>query len=471
MNKKTKLEARKLLSRRRIRFAEIGVTIVCVGFAGIFGFKYVVNPLILSSSAATRNTVIYDAIKGYAIEGDILDQNETLIMGNGTAGGSAVSAYPLNYSYAWLLGYYSVNSGKENSFGLRGNLKDYSRFLLDSSNKGATTYLTTDNGLQNYAYQLLDNKEGSVIVLDNKTGAIKCFASESTIDYDVNDPSTLLNTTVAESQYRRGTYEVDPPGSTFKVVTSAAALKLKEEENLGDDYFTYTDTGTYVAPGSDFTITNWADKQYGTINLEEGLNHSVNTYFANLGVKIGGKKLQEMASSFMIGKTIEIPFLGTITSSIDDLSKADDAEIAQSAFGQGHTQVTPMNLAMIAQAVANNGVMMSPYIVSNIKMGSIPLYHYWPKKLNTCIDETVDTGLKQIMHSTAVGYGLTEAQYGMVYAKSGTAECTNGRIHTYIIGFTENYSFCISQNNSDISTTLWGPTQQLVSYLNSMSTK
>jgi hypothetical protein len=73
MNKKTKLEARKLLSRRRIRFAEIGVTIVCVGFAGVFGFKYVVNPLILSSSAATRNTVIYDAIKGYAIEGDILD--------------------------------------------------------------------------------------------------------------------------------------------------------------------------------------------------------------------------------------------------------------------------------------------------------------------------------------------------------------------------------------------------------------
>lgn len=463
------MEARKLLSRRRIRFAEIGVTAVCVAFVGAFGLKYIVNPYLLPSSVGTRNTIMYDAIKDYVVEGDIVDSSGNLIIGNASPGTSAYAASPMDYSYAWLLGYYSVDSGRENAYGLRGNLKDDSLFYLDSQNKGATTTLTTDNGLQNYAFQMLNGEEGSVIVLDNKTGAIKCLASQSTIDYDVNDTNTLLNTDVDGAQYRRGTYEVDPPGSTFKVVTATAALKKQEDEKLDDSFFAYDDNGTYVPAGSDFTITNYGNKSYGSLTLETALNHSVNTYFANLGVKVGGKLIQETASSFMIGKKVEIPFLGTITSRIDDLSTADDAEVAQSAFGQGHTQVTPMNMAMIAQAIANDGKMMSPYIVSDISSGKMPLYHAFTHQLSTCMDDTVNTKLKAIMHTTAVGYGLNEQQYGMVYAKTGTAECADGRIHTYIIGCTEKYSFCISMNNSDTSTTLWSSAQQLVKYMNQMS--
>ena len=75
------------------------------------------------------------------------------------------------------------------------------------------------------------------------------------------------------------------------------------------------------------------------------------------------------------------------------------------------------------------------------------------------------------MHSTAVGYGLSESGYGMVYAKTGTAECADNRIHTYIIGFTENASFCISLNDSDTSTTLWYHAKKLVQYLNQMYAK
>lgn len=447
------------------------MTIVCVGFVSIFGLKYVVNPYILPSSAATKNAVLYDAIKDYVIEGDIIDRNSNVILGNASAGSSATAQSPMNYSYAWLLGYYSVNSGKENAYGLRGNLKDYSLFLLNSQNKGATTSLTTDTGLQNYAYQLLNGKEGSIIVLDNKTGAIRCLASQSTVDYNVNDTDTLLNSSVEGAQFRRGTFETDPPGSTFKMVTAAASLKMKEEETLSDDFFSYTDTGTYTPPGSDFVITNYMNKSYGTLDLQQALVNSVNTYFANLGVKIGGKRIQEMASSFMIGKDIEIPFLDTIHSRIDDLSTVDSAEVAQSAFGQGHTQATPMNIALIAEAIANGGVMMSPYIVSEIKTGTIPVYKYFPHKLSTCLDTTVDDEMKTMMHATAVGYGLDEATYGMVYAKSGTAECTGGRIHAYIAGFTENESFIISMNDSGASPTIFGEMRQLVSYLNNMNTK
>ena len=258
-------------SRRRIRLAEIAVTVICVAFCTTFGMKYVIKPFYDPSSQATKNEITYDAIKNYVIEGDIVDGYGNLVSGNASSGVRATTSYPENYSYAWLLGYYSVASGKENSFGLKGNLKDYSLFTLDSSNKGATTYLTTNTALQDYAYSLLNGQEGSITVIDNKTGAIRCLTSQSTIDYDVNDTTSLLTSTVENSQFRRGTFETDPPGSTFKVITAAAALKKQKDESLDDAFFQYTDTGSYIAPGTDFEITNFGDKVYGDVDLEHFL--------------------------------------------------------------------------------------------------------------------------------------------------------------------------------------------------------
>ncbi len=452
-------------SRQRIRLTEIAVTAGCVGFVGLFGIKYLIMPQLFKDKAAEKRTVTFNAISDYVIEGDIKDADGNIICGNASPGESAVVPDAEAYSYAWLTGYYSVNSNKENAFGLRGNLKDYSLFNLDENNKGATVTLTTNTELQNFCYDLLNGEEGSVIVLDNKTGAIKAFASQSTIDYNANDPTSILRADVEGSQYRRGTYENDPPGSTFKVITSAAALKMKEDENLDDSFFEYNDTGDYNPVGSDFHIHNFDDQVWGQINLEQALNNSVNTYFANLGVNVGGERIKAMAEKFMIGKTIEIPFLTTISSSMD-LGDQKPAIIAQTAFGQGNTQVTPMNMALAAQAIANNGVMMRPYIVSDISQGMIPLYKFFPHKLSNVLDETVEAELKRIMHSTAEGYGLTEERYGMVYAKTGTAECANNRVHTYIIGFTKDAAFMISKNNSDLSSRLWPAAGRLVTEIN-----
>lgn len=464
-NKSKKTPSPKAIAKQRIRLAELAAIVVCVLFCSVFSMKYLIGPMVDSSKNATKRTITYEAIKGYMIEGDYIDRSGNLILGNASAGIKGTASYPENYSYSYLLGYYSVNSEYENTYGLRGNLVDYSLFTLDSNNKGATVQLTTDSGLQDYAYSsILGGREGSVVVIDNDTGAILCLTSQSTIDYDVNDMESFLTTDVAGAQYRRGTYENDPPGSTFKVVTAAAALEKAENENLGEDYFQYYDTGTFIAEGSDWTINNYANIAYGEIDLEQAMVHSVNCYFANLGIKIGGDALREMAEKFMIGSNIEIPFLCTLKSSFD-INDANPDTIAQTAYGQGNTEITPTHLALIAEAVANGGVMMSPYIVESVKSGSIPLYKHRAKKLSTCIDETVDAELKTIMHSTAVSYGLTE-DYGMVYAKSGTAECADGRTHKYIIGFTDEYSFCISTNNTTAEAFLFGEAQMLVNYLN-----
>ena len=455
------------ISMRRIRLVEVVGIIVSLVFTSFFAYKYLINPRINANANKTKYQIIYDAIKPYAIEGTIVDRDGNTILGNAAIDSRATADYPQNLSYAWLLGYYSINEHQQNSYGLRGNLKDYLLFQLDKNNQGALVKLTTNTDLQNYAYQLLDGMEGSITVLDNQTGEILCLSSQSTVDFNVNDPNSMLASNVAESQYRRGTFEKDPPGSTFKVVTAAAALTMQEDENLDDSFFQFNDTGSYIPAGSDFVITNFQNQVFGTIDMNTALAKSCNCYFADLGIRVGADKLTKMMNAFMVGKDITIPYLDTIHSSYN-IGNNDNAELAQTAFGQGNTTITPLHIAMMAQAIANDGVMLQPQIVKSIQSDGRTLYRSSKNSLSTTTTHSVNEKLKEYMHSAALEYGLSESGYGMVYAKTGTAECANNRIHSYMMGFTDRYSFCISANNNNGSAELYGIAQRLVRYLNNL---
>ena len=445
--------------KNKLRTCEILCALFPIGFVSMFGYKYLILPSVDSSYTQTKNRITYEEVSTYAQEGDYLDRNGNSIMVSGYA------QEPENYSYAYILGYYSINENAENTYGLRGNLKDYTWFHLDESDKGATVRLTTDNSLQDYCYGLLNGQEGSIIVLDNSSGKILALASQSTIDYNVNDTDSFTSNTTTDGQFRRGTYENDPPGSTFKVITAAAALEKQEEENLGDDFFQYTDTGSYLPEGDTWTITNYNNEVYGDCDLDTAMRYSVNCYFAHLGIEVGAERLKEKAEEFYFGKDIEIPFLCTLHSSID-IEASSTGTIAQTAFGQGNTEVSPLQLAMVAQAISNNGDMMQPYIVQSIANSSQTFYKAKNKKLSSTMTSTVNEKLKEAMHEAALEYGFYEESYGMVYAKTGTAECANDRIHCYMIGFTDSYSFCISMNNIQISTQLYGQAHELIQYLN-----
>lgn len=452
-------------ARKRIRGAEVLVFVTAIGFTALFGGKYVIMPMADDAYAETKRAVSYDEVSAYGIEGDYVDRNGNLIFGNASAGTGGSAESPMNESYAYLLGYYRTDAYTEYTYGLRGNLMEYTWLHLSSENKGATVTLTTDNDLQNYAYELLDGQEGSITVIDNATGAILALASHSTITYDVNDPDSFLSDTTADAQYRRGTYEADPPGSTFKVVTASAALEKAEEESLGDDFFTYYDTGTYTAPGDTWTIRNYADKAYGEIDLDTAMANSVNCYFANLGVEIGADALRSMAEKFMVGKDIEIPYLCTLHSNLD-VEDDNAGTVAQTAFGQGNTLITPVHLCLIAEAIGNDGVMMQPYIVSKVAGSHLTYYEAETSTLSEVIDSSIADRVKQAMHAAALTYGFDESTYGMVYAKTGTAECANDRIHSYMIGCSGDYSFCVSFNTMLSSEYLYESARDLVAYLN-----
>ena len=454
------------LAKSRIRIAELAAMAMCLLFTCGFGWKYIISPAVSSSARGTKNTITYDEVKGYAFEGDILDCDGAVIMSGYGNSHTAYAYEPECYSFSYLLGYYTVANGRENTYGLRGSLADRLLFYLDDDNKGATVSLTIDKGLQNYAYtSLLAGQEGSITVIDNKTGAIRCLTSRSTISYDVNDLESFLASDVPGAQFRRGTYDNDPPGSTFKILTAAAAIEKAQQENLPDEFFLFNDAGTYTPEGSDWMITNWNDGVFGEIDLDTAFKNSVNCYFADLGIRIGQERLLKTAKAFRIGTDIEIPFLCTLHSKTD-LGDGQPVTIAQTAFGQGNTEITPVHLALIAQAVANDGVMMHPYVVKSINSGNMPLYRHINSRIDRCISSSVDARLKELMHQAAENYGLYEGTYGMVYAKSGTAECANDRVHTYIVGFTEDASFCVSMNNGHASSELYWITQALVGYIN-----
>ena len=131
------------ISMSRIRLVEVGSIIVSLVFTSFFAYKYLINPHINTNANTTKYQIIYDAIKSYAIEGTIVDRDGNTILGNAAAETRATADYPQNLSYAWLLGYYSVNDHRQNSFGLRGNLKDYLLFQSRGTRKAHYKYRLT----------------------------------------------------------------------------------------------------------------------------------------------------------------------------------------------------------------------------------------------------------------------------------------------------------------------------------------
>lgn len=369
-------------------------------------------------------------------------------------------------SYAFLL-------GNENYGSLRYGM-DHLLYRPDDEGNGPQVHMTVSSILQNYAYQyILAGREGSVIVADNKTGKILCLAShsdESLPPFSLADEDNSFLSQSMEingSQYIRGVFEQDPPGSTFKIITAAAAL---EDDDLDSDVFYYQDDGELIPPGNTYQVHNYNYNVFGDLDLPTAFMYSSNTYFAHLALETGWNSMQKTAEAFGLNKSFDIPFLATVRSSFNRGNRSP-AELAMIGFGQGGLAVTPMNLVLIGEAIANNGTANSPYLIENIfHPGKSHLYRNEPRTLidNDISDQTYSV-LKDCLKQTAEYYGLPEG----TYAKTGTAECLQTssegiieRIHTYILVFTDRYSFCISMNDSTSSSQLVDPACWLIEQIN-----
>lgn len=285
--------------------------------------------------------------------------------------------------------------------------------------------LTLDSYACNTAYNALNGYNGAVVVYNYKTGEILC--SVSTPGYDQNNPPEI--TEENEEEYD-GVY-VDKvlsglyaPGSTFKIVTTAAAL-----ENIkGIEDETFNCTGSVKIGGKEINCMH----VHGEITMKEGLAQSCNVVYAELAERLGKSKMTDMASRLGFNKTYNIN--GTVTAkSRYDVGKANKNDLGWSGIGQYTVEANPIQMAIMCGAIANGGVTACP---NEIKSGIMSL----PTSDIELIDSDLASKLDEYMRNDVTSYyGDSLFPSLTVCAKTGTAEIGEDKEpHAWMVGYSQD---------------------------------
>ncbi|ETK34844.1 peptidoglycan D,D-transpeptidase FtsI family protein [Microbispora sp. ATCC PTA-5024] len=362
--------------------------------------------------------------------------------------------YPLGKAFAHVVGFFAPesSSGIERAEGryLDGSHPDLVvRRAVDLVSgkpaKGASVDLTLNTKAQEIAYKDLAStgKRGAVVALNPKTGAILTMTSAPS--YDPN-PLALANKEKVNKAYNKLDKDQDKPlldraidltyapGSTFKTVTSAAFLS---DDTSRDENTEVDAPDSLPLPGTTISLPNYHGESCGgRATMVEALTVSCNTPFAKIGMDLGYDKMKEQAQKFGVGVPLEIP-LGVAASSIGpDEGKA---ALAQTSIGQRSNQMTPLQMAMVAAGIANQGTVMKPYLVNKI-MGpdGTEIDGTRPEELSEAVSPEVAGELTKMMINVVQhGTGTAAQLPGMTVAgKTGTAETSPGKpSHAWFIAF------------------------------------
>ncbi len=389
--------------------------------------------------------------------GRIFDRNGEMIADTIVENGVGRRIYPDPVS-AYVAGYYSPllygKSGLEATFDgeLRGeegqNL--WTRFedqLLHRSPEGLDLQLTLDTDLQRQADRLLDGRIGAVVVIEVRTGAVLALASrphydpEQLFTGDAGDRDVTaeywanLNDDPDLPLVLRATDGLYTPGSTFKTITAAAAI----DAGFASPDDTYRDDGSLDVDGHIIVETNRPDDSVDTWTLREGLAFSLNVVFAQVGLELGGDLLREYAERFGFGSSVpfDLPVARGQVASSDDFLDSDPA-IADTAFGQGELLVSPLQMAMVAATIGNEGDMMRPYLVEKVttRDGDV-VRRTDPEVWREPVTANTARQVRDMMvNAVENGYAFGASIPGLVVGgKSGTAETGSGAPHAWFIGF------------------------------------
>jgi peptidoglycan glycosyltransferase len=358
--------------------------------------------------------------------------------------------YPGAELYAPVTGYYSVvynSSGIERAEnGLlagsdpRLTLRRIADLFTGRDPAGGNVELTLDPAVQQAAMTGLEGVTGAVVALDPSTGAVLGLAS--TPSYDPNqlsshDPAAIraYRESLSDDQVtNQAISQRYAPGSIFKVVVSAAALATgdytPETPIPAPDVLTLPGTSTTMENFDGESCNGGADQP-----LIDALTISCNTAFAQLGIDLGEDAVRDMAEAFGIDdEPFKMP-LPVAASKLGDIE--NDAQLGISSIGQQDVQLTPMQGAMIAAAVANRGTLMKPYLVSQVQAPDLTVIDKTdPEEMSRPVSEEVAGQLTEMMVSVVNnGTGRRARIDGVqVAGKTGTAE-NSADDHSWFIGF------------------------------------
>ncbi|HUZ16573.1 MAG TPA: penicillin-binding transpeptidase domain-containing protein [Gaiellaceae bacterium] len=369
--------------------------------------------------------------------------------------------YPTNGAFSQVVGYATTG---QTQTGLEQSLNDFltgsnttltNAFSQELDRLGGRTVhgdnvtLTLRPAAQMLAERLLAGRCGAVVALNPKTGAVYALASSPTYD-----PNLILQRNGyakiakirgtcgdASALYDNATQGLYPPGSTFKMVTASAAL----------DSGAYTPTSTFYDPGycveygrhvSNASSPDGRAEAYGNVTLAQGLEHSINSVFCNVGKQIGAAKILKYAKryGFYSSPPLDTPSDTIYPSGLynkgklfDPKDPATQVDPGTLAFGQERMLATPLQMALVAATIANHGNEPRPYLLQQVTApdGSI-VSTASPSTIAHPISAKTAAEINQMMQlvvqgGTAAGVGFPSSLD--VAGKTGTAELNLGNLY------------------------------------------
>lgn len=412
----------------------------------------VANPRLLDETLRRQRGKIYDR------NGKVLADTEI------TQQGFAVRRYP-SAAGSYVVGYYSPAL-----YGLSGLEEEYDNYLNGSEGDnpllvvqrdllhrpvvGNDLTLTLDLRLQEVADRALGDRKGAVVALDPRTGAVRVSVSKPHADPQqlVLDPTkedaaeiarakaywaSITSEGAGQPLLPRVTQGLYVPGSIFKTVTASAAL----DSGIANPAKVYPDPGEIVIEGHRIVELNRPQPVKNEYSFEEGYRYSLNIVFAQVGLDVGTVRMRDYTQRFGFGERIpyDLPVTPSRLSGDPNYLSSKPA-LADTAFGQGELQVTPLQMALVTAAVANNGKMQKPYLLDTVRSPrGDTLKQIRPDGWRDPIKPATAEQVRRLMIATVENGGSSAAKIpGLVVGgKTGTAEIGDGsdESHSWFICF------------------------------------
>lgn len=447
--KKSEKQNRSRINREILTFAYLFL-FVFAAFVGYFVWFQV-----RQSETVVNNTYNkrVEALISRTVRGRILSSDGTILAETVTkSDGTETRYYPYGEMLAHTTGY--VGQGKTgiealaNFYLLSSHENAWTKFTNDISerkNTGDDVKTTIDLDLQRAAWEAMDGRKGAAVVLQASTG--KILAMVSNPGFDPNRIAEQWEDLTAKSNHEanllnRATQGLYPPGSTFKLITLLEFIR--EYPDSWED-FTFDCHG--VNQGEGYTIRCYDGTAHGHLTLEEALIESCNGAFAAIGQKLSKEKFAETCASLLFGQKLPLELANNASGfTLEEDSNA--WTVAQTAIGQGKTQMTPLLSAMITAAIANDGVMMQPYILDSVWFRDTMLEQFEPVVYGTVMSEEETAILKRMMRAVITEGSARSLRSDLYEAagKTGTAEYITGvdTTHAWFTGFAGEGDDCIA---------------------------
>lgn len=422
--------------KRRILVLLSGVVVLLIALMVYLTYFMIFEGETYRSSSQNRRNTIESA---NILRGSFYDRdNQVLAQTIINEDGKKIRTYSYPHLYSHVIGYTFPDLGKSgleltmdeyltnrHSLGIEEAIKKY----FERESTGHSIRLSIDTQVQLKSSELLGDNKGAIVALNPKTGEVYSMVSKPNFNpVNLRENWKEINESGESPLFNRAINGLYPPGSVMKVISTASIL----EEKIPLDY---THTGTQVIDGYEYKDAT--SRQYGEIGLEEAFIRSLNTYFVDKIQKVGQSKFEQTASRFMFEETI--PFeLPISKSTLNFSSSTNKNQLSASSIGQGRVLSTPMEMALMASAIANNGTIMKPYLVSEIiKPDNTVFKTTEPEVLSQAISPELAEEINKLMiKTTNLGTGKSASIRNIqVSSKTGTAENETGKTHAWYVGF------------------------------------